>query len=72
MNESLKDKVAVISGAGSGFAKATAKLFAQKDQCSILMFDINEKNLRETAENCKKAGLKVVSFNGDVTELIVL
>ena len=28
MSESLKGKVAVISGVGSGFAKATAELFA--------------------------------------------
>ena len=29
MAESLKGKVAVITGVGSGFAKATAELFAQ-------------------------------------------
>ena len=54
MSESLKDKVTVISGVGSGFAKATAELFAQKDQCSLVMFDINEEDLKKTAENCKK------------------
>jgi len=69
MSESLKDKGAVISGVGSGFAKATAELFAQKDQCSLVMFDINEGDLKKTAENCKKAGSKVVSFKGDATRL---
>ena len=69
MSESLKGKVAVISGVGSGFAKATAELFAQKDQCSLVMFDINEGDLKKTAENCKKAGSKVVSFKGDATKL---
>jgi len=69
MSESLKDKVAVISGVGSGFAKATAELFAQKDQCSLVMFDINEEDLKKTAENCKKTGSKVISFKGDATRL---
>ncbi|MCJ7665213.1 MAG: SDR family oxidoreductase [Actinobacteria bacterium] len=69
MSETLKDKVVVISGVGSGFAKATAELFAQKDQCSMVMFDINEEDLKKTAENCKKAGSKVVSFKSDATRL---
>jgi len=69
MSESLKDKVAVISGVGSGFAKATAELFAQKDQCSLVMFDINEEDLKKTAQNCEKAGSKVISFKGDATRL---
>ena len=68
MSESLKDKVAVISGVGSGFSKATAELFAQKDKCSLVMFDIDEKSLEETAKNCKKAGSRVISFQGDATK----
>lgn len=69
MSESLKGKVAVISGVASGFAKATAELFAKKDQCDLVIFDINEEGLKKTVENCKKAGSRVVSFKGDVTKL---
>ena len=68
MSESLKGKVAVISGVGSGFAKATAELFAKLDQVSLVMFDINEGGLKTTAAACKAAGSKVVSFGGDVTK----
>ena len=32
MAESLKGKVAVITGVGSGFSKATAELFAKADR----------------------------------------
>jgi NAD(P)-dependent dehydrogenase (short-subunit alcohol dehydrogenase family) len=68
MSESLKGKVAVISGAASGFAKATAELFAAKDQCGLVLIDINGKGLKETAAVCEKAGSKVVSFAGDATK----
>jgi NAD(P)-dependent dehydrogenase (short-subunit alcohol dehydrogenase family) len=68
MSESLKGKVAVISGVASGFAKATAELFAAKDQCGLVMFDINEKGLRETAAVCEKAGSRVIAFAGDATK----
>lgn len=68
MSESLKGKVAVISGVASGFAKATAELFAQKDQCNLVMFDIDEAGLQATAKNCQAFGSKVVAFKGDVTK----
>jgi len=69
MSESLKGKVAVISGVASGFAKATAELFSKKDQCNFVMFDINEKGLEDTAKNCIDAGSKVIYFKGDATKL---
>ena len=68
MSESLKGKVAVITGAGSGFAKATSELFAKKDQCNLVLIDIDEKALDDTAKNCLKYGSKVIYFKGDVTK----
>ena len=68
MGDSLKGKVAVITGVGSGFAKATAELFAKLDQVSLVMIDLNEKNLCATADNCRAAGSQVVPFAGDVTK----
>lgn len=68
MSESLKGKVAVISGVASGFAKATAELFAAKDQCSLVLIDINEAGLNATAEICRKAGSEVLVIPGDVTK----
>ena len=69
MSESLNGKVAVITGAASGFAKATAQLFSQKGQCNLVLIDIDEKGLKDTADNCIKSGSKVISFKGDVTKL---
>ena len=68
MSESLNGKVAVISGAASGFAKATAELFAKLDQCNLVLFDINEAGLADTVKNCEAAGAKVISFKGDATK----
>lgn len=69
MAESLKGKVAVITGASSGFGKATAELFAKLDQCSLVLFSTNEDKLKDTVEKCEAYGSKVISFKGDVTEL---
>ncbi|HEY3345351.1 MAG TPA: SDR family oxidoreductase [Anaerolineaceae bacterium] len=67
MAESLQGKVAVITGVGSGFAKATAELFARLDQVSLVLIDINEKNLEDTASACRASGSQVCAFVGDVT-----
>jgi NAD(P)-dependent dehydrogenase (short-subunit alcohol dehydrogenase family) len=68
MSESLKGKVAVISAVGSGFAKATAELFARQDKVNLVIYDINEAGLKDTVKNCEAAGSKVVSFRADVTK----
>ncbi len=67
MAESLRGKVAVITGVGSGFAKATAELFARLDQVCLVLIDINAANLEATAEACRASGSQVVAFAGDVT-----
>lgn len=68
MSESLKGKTAVISGAASGFAKATAELFAELDQCNLVIYDLNKSGLADTAKNCEAYGAKVIAFKGDVTK----
>jgi NAD(P)-dependent dehydrogenase (short-subunit alcohol dehydrogenase family) len=68
MTESLKGKVAVITGVGSGFGKATAELFAKLDQVNLVLIDFNEKALKDTADACKASGSKVVAILADVTK----
>jgi NAD(P)-dependent dehydrogenase (short-subunit alcohol dehydrogenase family) len=68
MAESLKGKVAVITGVGSGFGKATAELFAQADQVSLVLIDCNTQALEATAAVCRAAGSKVIPIVGDVTQ----
>ena len=68
MAESLKGKVAVITGVGSGFGKATAELFARIDQVGLVLIDVDEVALKATASACEAAGSQVVAFAGDVTK----
>ena len=67
MAESLRGKVAVITGVGSGFAKATAELFATLDQVGLVLIDYNDKALQATKAACEAAGSKVVALPADVT-----
>lgn len=68
MAESLQGKVAVITGVGSGFGKATAELFAKADQVGLVLIDYNQQALDATANVCKEAGSKVIALAGDVTD----
>src|SRR2546423_6763543 len=50
---SLKNKSAVITGAGSGIGKAVALLFAQQ-QAFVHLVDLNDGALKQVAEEIKK------------------
>ena len=69
MAESLNGKVAVITGVGSGFGKATAELFAELDQVNLVLIDYNKEALEATAEVCRGFGSKVIALDADVTKV---
>jgi NAD(P)-dependent dehydrogenase (short-subunit alcohol dehydrogenase family) len=50
----LKDKVALITGAGSGIGRETALLFA-KEGAAVVVVDVNEQAARDTAASIDKA-----------------
>src|SRR6267142_5386657 len=59
----LKDKVALITGAGSGIGRETALLFA-REGAAIAAVDINEQAARQTASLIKNS----ISVRADVSK----
>ncbi len=61
----LKDKVALITGGGSGIGRATALIFA-REGAKVVIADLNRKGAQETAAMVEKAGAKALSLESDV------
>ena len=62
----LADKVALITGGGSGIGRATALLFAEEG-ARVVVSDINQARTGETADEIKSRGGEASKAVGDVT-----
>jgi NAD(P)-dependent dehydrogenase (short-subunit alcohol dehydrogenase family) len=63
----LKDKVALITGAGSGIGRATALLFA-KEGAKVVVVDANKDTARGTVDLIKKNGGEAIFIKADVSK----
>ena len=59
----LQGKTAIITGAGSGIGRASAKLFAAEG-AKVLVSDVND-GIEETASAIRAAGGTVVAVKAD-------
>jgi NAD(P)-dependent dehydrogenase (short-subunit alcohol dehydrogenase family) len=66
MTGRLQDKVALITGAGSGIGRETSLLFAAEG-AAVLAVDVNEAAAEETVEKVKAAGGEATSHVADVS-----
>ena len=62
----LKDKVALVTGGGSGIGHATAVLFAAKG-AKVVVSDLNEANAFETVAEIKAQEGAATALTGDVS-----
>ena len=67
MNISFENKVALVTGAGSGLGLATAKAFAESG-ASVVLADWNEASVRSAAEELKAEGYKALAIRCDVSD----
>lgn len=65
--KNFKDKVAAITGAGSGMGRSLAVLLANRG-CHLALSDVNETGLAETVKMVSGAGVKVTSQKLDVAD----
>jgi NAD(P)-dependent dehydrogenase (short-subunit alcohol dehydrogenase family) len=67
MGERLKEKVALITGSGSGIGKAMAVLFA-KEGASIVVADVVDDRIEEVVSQIEESGGKAVGIYADIAE----
>jgi len=63
----LKDKIAIITGGGSGIGRASAELFALEG-AKVVVADFNEKAGQETVAAIRQAGGEAIFVQVDVSD----
>ena len=63
----LNRKVALITGAGSGFGAEMARNFADNGAC-ILVNDLNQEAAKSVADEIRKSGGSAIPMGGDVSK----
>jgi NAD(P)-dependent dehydrogenase (short-subunit alcohol dehydrogenase family) len=66
--ETLKGKTAVVTGGGSGIGRALSLAFAGEG-AHVVVADIDEAGMAETAAGIRQAGTKALTVKTDVTKL---
>src|SRR3981189_946279 len=67
MNSSFENKVALITGAGSGMGLVTARAFAEAG-AAVALADVNENAVRSAAEELGPAGHKAIGIRCNVAD----
>jgi NAD(P)-dependent dehydrogenase (short-subunit alcohol dehydrogenase family) len=66
MEISFQGQVALVTGAASGLGLATANAFAES-RASVVLADVNEKQVQEAAKKLADKGCKAVGVRCDVS-----
>jgi 3-oxoacyl-[acyl-carrier protein] reductase len=63
----LKDRVAIITGAGQGLGRAVAREFVEEG-CAVALFDVNPQTLTEAEAELRGKSHRVTSYALDITD----
>jgi 3-oxoacyl-[acyl-carrier protein] reductase len=67
LSRSIRDSVAIVTGAASGMGRATAHLFADEG-ARLALFDINRDGLSTVADECRSVGTEVLPLSTDLSD----
>lgn len=65
----IEDRVAIVTGAAAGIGRATAVALAEAGARGVVLADVDEVGLSETASAVEKAGAKALVVSTDVTSV---
>lgn len=66
--DTLKGKVAIVTGSGTGVGAATALLLAEKGCNLVINYSKSKKEAKETAAACEAKGVEVLLCQADVSK----
>jgi len=69
MSKNFKDKVAFVTGAGSGIGRTAAVAFA-REGANVAVTDIDEKGNQETARLIEELGARSLAVRCDVAQTV--